>query len=62
MLFGSGVVVGVDADHEAVRLTDTRRKIVLDALATKPDAATFETLCASLAPLPELVALLRASQ
>lgn len=62
VLFGTGVVVSIDTAGETVSLNDHQRRTVLDALTTKPDPATFEALCTSLAPLPEVVALLRASQ
>lgn len=62
VLFGSGVVVSVDAEGDTVGLSQAQQETVMQALASKPDAATFEALCTSLAPLPGVVALLRASQ
>ncbi len=62
MLFGSGVVVGVDDDGETISLNDDQQRTVLEALVTEPAAETLEELRTSLAPLPGVVDLLPTSQ
>lgn len=60
VLFGNGLVVSVDDEGETVSLTDAQRKVVLEAMSSKPDAETIDRLCESLSPLPGVVELLRA--
>lgn len=62
VLFGSGVVVGVDDDGETISLNDDQQRTVLEALVTEPAAETLEELRTSLAPLPGVVDLLPTGQ
>ena len=58
VLFGRGLAVSVDEDGETVSLSETQRKLVSEALSTKPDPETVGRLAESFAPMPALVALL----
>lgn len=60
VLFGSGVLVSTDDEGDTISLTPAQQETVLTALRDKPDPATIDRLCESLAPLPSVVALLRA--
>ena len=61
VLFGSGVIVGFDASNgDTIGLTDEQAQHVEAIMHRKPDPATVDRLCDSLAPLPGVVALLRA--
>lgn len=63
VLFGNGVIVGFDPTNgDTIGLTVAQQREVTAIMSSKPDAATVERLCESLAPLPGVVALLRTTQ
>lgn len=63
VLFGSGVVVGTDnTNGDTIGLTQQQQRQIAEAMNSKPDSDTIDRLCESLAPLPGIVALLRAVQ
>lgn len=63
MIFGTVAIFGVDQRHgDTVSLTDLQIARVLRVMRSKPDTATIDRLCQSLALLPSVVALLRAVQ